>query len=425
MRISERLAQADHLTRKHLRLSLPALIFWVVYCLLLVIHCVENTSLIYEDLPWMKGMYLLRNVLYLVLLVKAGFLTLYRPRELWCILGVLVSAVLCVIFSGDFTLMEFAIIAIAAKEIAPRQLVKVFAIIKAAAMVLTLLLCFTHILPTIYYENTNDFNNTFGFCHRNVLGANMYVLCLSWFYLRYEKLTKWDYLLWGVLSIATYLLADSRTTLLMMVMIIGGFFLLRWKQTLVMDWPHLRKALLGFLLGLFLISLICTVFYKRWNDFWEFVDKIFTKRLRFAHQCLDQYGLSLFGTKIDFVSTLQAQNETDATRLILDNAYMRAFLYDGIIPCVLFLVFYLRSFILALQKKHPALMAGLLFMAICGFSERFMLDAHYNFPLLIACISLFCRDRNTEQLPFEYAATVIDQIKVWFRTNYPRDPEDP
>jgi len=26
--------------------------------------------------------------------------------------------------------------------------------------------------------------------------------------------------------------------------------------------------------------------------------------------------------------------------------------------------------------------------------------------------------------PFEYAAEVLEQIKAWFRTNYPRSPED-
>lgn len=426
MRIPEYLAKADNYTRERLNLPLASLVFWVAYCLLLVIHCIENTSLIYQNLPWMEGVYLLRNILYIVLLVKAGFLTAYRPRELWFILGILVSTTLCVICSGDFTPMEFALIAIAAKDVSARQLVKVFSLIKAVAIVLTLALFAVKVLPTIYYENTNDVNNTFGFCHRNVLGANMYVLCLSWFWLRYRKLCKWDYIAWGVLSIATYLLADSRTTLLMMVMIIGLFFLLRWKETVILDWPHLRKVLLGFFLALFLISLICTIYYKRWNVFWEFVDKIFTKRLRFAHNCLDEYGLSLFGQRIQFVSTLQAQLESDVDRLILDNAYMRVLLYNGIIPCLIALTVYLKSLNRAWKKKSGAMMAALLIMAVCGFSERFMLDVHYNFPLLISCMTLLCSskaDKGDFRLPFAYAAEVIQRIIHWYKTRHPRKPE--
>lgn len=427
MHLSERLAKADQLSRKHLHLSLISLTFWVVYCLLLIIHCVENTSLIYQNLPWINGMYLFRNILYVVLLMKAGFLTTYRAGQLWSILGVLLAAGLCVIFSGDFTFMEFAIIAIAAKDISPRRVVKVFAVIKATALVMTLMLYSANILPTIYYENSTDVNNTFGFCHRNVLGANVYILCLCWFYLRYQKLSKWDYIVWAALSVATYLLADSRTTLLIMAVTIALFWALRMKETAVLNWPHLRKALPAFFLGLFLVSLICTIFYKRYNEFWEFVDTIFTKRLRFSHQCYAEYGLSLFGARIDFVSTLQAQNDSEATRLILDNAYMRSLLYDGIIPCMIMLIVYIRALVLGCKRKHGALIGTLLVMAVCGFSERFMLDVHYNFPLLVACITFFrCKKSTgdtTTYLPFEYAAEVLKKIRSRFKTTFPDTPE--
>ena len=426
MHLSERLAQADQLSRKHLHLPLVSLIFWVVYCLLLVIHCIENTSLIYQNLAWIKGMYLFRNILYLVLFIKAGFFAAYRPNQLWYMLGVLLAALACILCSGDFTFMEFAIVAIAAKNIPPRRLVKVFAIIKATALVLTLLLYAANILPTIYYENSTDVNNTFGFCHRNVLGANMYTLCLCWFYLRYQKLCKWDYIVWAVLSAATYLLADSRTTLLIMAVTIALFWVLRRKETSILTWPHLRKALLAFFLSLFLVSLVCTIFYKRYNVFWEFIDSIFTKRLRFSHQCLVEYGLSLFGTRIDLVSTLQAQYDSEATRLILDNAYMRALLYDGIVPCLILLIVYLRALNLACVRKHGALIGTLLIMAVCGFSERFMLDVHYNFPLLVACITFFRHSNTTDDttyLPFEYAAEVLIQIRNRFKTTFPRTPE--
>ena len=43
MRIPEYLAKADNYTRKRLNLPLASLVFWVAYCLLLIIHCIENT----------------------------------------------------------------------------------------------------------------------------------------------------------------------------------------------------------------------------------------------------------------------------------------------------------------------------------------------------------------------------------------------
>ena len=54
--------------------ELSGRIFWVSYLLLLVIHCIENTSVIYSDAVWVEGMYLFRNLLYLVLLARLGML---------------------------------------------------------------------------------------------------------------------------------------------------------------------------------------------------------------------------------------------------------------------------------------------------------------------------------------------------------------
>lgn len=424
MGITKKLDHFDELSRSRLRVSLMELIFWAAFCLLLVIHCIENTSLIYEDLAWMKAMYMVRNGMYVLLLAKAGFLAIYRPKELWCMLAVLPAGVLCVLCSGDFALMEFAIITIAAKDIPARKLVKVFAVIKAAAVVLTLALAAMKILPNIVYENTDSANHyTYGFCHRNVLGANMAVLCLAWFYLRYKKLQLWDYALWGGLTIATYLLADSRTGLLIMGMSIALVFTCRLYETRLLQMPKMRQILVGFVVGLFLISLVCTVFYKRYNDFWEFVDKIFTKRLRFAHQCLDTYGFSLFGQEMDFVSTLDAQNDAEATRLILDNAYMRGLLHNGIIPCCLFLFAYCKSLDRSWLRKNVALVIGMVVMAIYGMSERFMLDVYYNFPLLVACLTLFrqpnAQNAGSYSLPFEYAREVI--LGLWKRLSKPTE----
>ena len=61
----------------------------------------------------------------------------------------------------------------------------------------------------------------------------------------------------------------------------------------------------------------------------------------------------------------------------------------------------------------------MLVMAVYGMSERFMMDVNYNFPLLMACLSLF-RQQETQsadayRLPFEYALEVLAGIWKWCR----------
>ena len=55
-----------------------------------------------------------------------------------------------------------------------------------------------------------------------------------------------------------------------------------------------------------------------------------------------------------------------------------------------------------------------------------MLDVYYNFPLLICCAALLRQSSASEEithLPFEYAKKVIVQIRDWYITTFPRDPE--
>lgn len=391
-------------------------LFWMVFCLLLVIHCIENTSLIYEDLAWMGIMYKLRNLMYVLLLLKAGFTAVYRPKELWCMLAILPAGILNVIFSGDFALMEFAIVAIAAKDIPPRKLVKVFAVIKAMAVVLTLALAAVKILPNIVYENgNNDPYNTYGFCHRNVLGANMAVLCLAWLYLRYKNLSLYDLLLWGGLALVSNWLAQSRTSLMIIVMAMAVIWLCRHLQQKLLGVSRMKTILILFFAALFLISFICTVCYKQEDTFWNLVDKFFSKRLRFARQCLEVYGFSLFGQDMDFVSTLAAQNNADVKRLILDNSYMRGLLHNGIIPGGLFFVAYCTALDRAWRRRDVALTACMLIMAVYGISERYMLDVYYNFPLLAGCMSLFGHPNSHTirryRYPFVYAGEMLAKLR--------------
>ena len=390
-------------------------LFWMAFCLLLVIHCVENTSLIYEDLAWMKAMYMVRNMLYVLLLAKAGFTAVYRPKELWFMLAVLPIGMLNVVFSGDFALMELAIIVIAAKDVSPRKLVKIFTIIKSVAMVLTIVLCLLKVLPNIAYENSDSIDYTYGFCHRNVLGANMAVLCLAWMYLRYKDLWLYDLVLWGGLTLVTYLLAQSRTSLMIMVLAIAAAFVTRRYEKKLLGKSRTRIIVTGFFVALFLVSLICTVFYKRYDPFWELVDKFFTKRLRFAHQCLDVYGFSIFGQPMDFVSTLEAQNDAEATRLILDNAFMRGLLHNGILPGGVFLLTYCNTLNRSWRRRNVPLVVCMLVMAVYGMSERYMLDVYYNFPLLVACISLFRRPNSQTigdyRYPFVFAGEILAKIR--------------
>lgn len=411
----------DQKVRLKTHYTLSDLVFWISFCLLLIIHCIENTSLTYLDTPWFPAMYLLRNCLYLVMIAKIGFLSSFTTREL-IITGVtLLLGCISFFTTDDFGLCEFFIIAIASKDITPRKLVSVFLKIKGIAVALTLALYATGILPTLHYlDDAVGSYNTYGFVHRNVLGANMAILCLAWFYLRYRDLDKWDLILWCALAAVTYKLAISRSSLITMLLIIAGVSLYKYFEPRLMKMKHTEKILLGTFLGLFAVSLICTILFDGDSSFWNRIDRIFTKRFRFSNQCLVDHGITLFGNDIPFLSSMDAQN-ADKRKLILDNSYMRAILFYGIIPGGVYLYGYYQAFKNAIAKKESALIICLFIFTVYGFSERYMLDVFYCFPAMIACQSFFYKSKphkrirrmkdakNTNKTPLEHIFGFIEE----------------
>ena len=415
MKLQHWMSRVDRSVKKTTGQTTANLIFWVVFVVLLIVQSIENTSLIYqEDTGWLSGMYSLRNAMYLVLLIKAGFMSRYRTAELWGVGLLLVVAALTFLYSDDFTVMEFVLIAIAAKDCRPRSVVAVFGAVKTAALALTLGLYAAGALPTLLYENgSKDAYNTFGFVHRNVLGANIAVLCLIWVVLRYRKLKLWDLVLWCAIGAGSYFLAYSRTSLMIMILVIFGAYLFRFLEPWMEKIPHFPRYVCAAILLLFAVSFIGTVFFEAESEFWALVDSVFTKRLRFANQCLEKFGMSLFGQELPFVSSMTAQL-ADTEKLILDNSYMRSLLYNGTVPCIVFFAWYLFSARRACTRDGMPLVFGLLVFAVYGMSERYMLDVHYNFPLLAATVCCFAHPDRRERERILYL-TPLGHLGVYLR----------
>lgn len=399
----------DKLLYIHKQILLPrsGSIVEVSFVLLLIIHCIENTSVTYSEAEWLNAMYLFRNLLYLVLLFKIVFLSSYRPQEL-IVIGILfLFGGFSFLTTHSSSLLELCIVTIGVKDFPLRKLILIFLYIKSASILFTLFFNLTGILPSLIYENGNSSAyNTFGFVHRNVLGANMATLCLGWMYYRYRKLKNIDYIVWITLSLLTYLLASSRTGLIIMILIIMGIFSLKKFEAILPNKINLEQIVPLCFLALIVLSIIGTLFFNSDNAFWNIIDKIFTKRFYFSNLCFREYGISLLGQNIPFTSSLLAQQNKDTVKLILDNSYMRALLYYGLIPGALFLYTYYRLLKNTLKHSDLPLAFCLIIFAIYGLSERYMLDVFYNFPLIIVSCKTFITPQKHPGkcfTPFEFA----------------------
>ena len=377
-------------------ISASDLFFLAVFSALLIIHCIGNTSLIYQDVFWMDGMYVLKKLLYLILLIKLFFFSSYQEDEIIRLLIVFLIAFGSCVGSRNFDFLELFLLAIAARKINPRMLVTCFMVIKGTAVVATILLWRIGVLPALYYWNSDGYYNTFGFCHKNVLGSNIAFLCLAWFFLRYKKMKFTDVLLWFGIGNILYRFSYSRSGVIMVVLISLGMYLFRRLEDILLNIQNMRTMISGAFLLLLLASLLCMFFYSPSSSFWVTLDRFFTTRVQSVSYFYHEYGFSLFGQDIMFVSTMEAQLSGIA-KLILDNSYIRVILYYGLIPAVMFFYVYLKVIRSSFDRKDGAVLAGLFFLAVYGVSERYMLDVYYQFPFLIAFRYLKKTEKNAVQ----------------------------
>ncbi len=369
------------------------LFFIVVWCLLLIIHCVENTSIIYAGVARLSILYRFKYLLYVLMLVKMAISSPYSLQQLISIGGVLWAGVSSYLGSRDFGIAELAIVCVAAMQVDIERLIKSFLGIKATAFVLTILLWWGKFLPTLYYKNGNGYYLTYGFCHRNVLGANVAVLCLAGLFLRYGKLKIVDVIFWLIAALGMYQIAFSRSTFLFISITAIGIYLYQVYGQFGFSKAFSRNILIALFLLMIGISLYFMVAYRSGSSIWRMLDNIFTTRIQSANYIYKSYGIHLFGNDIPFVSSIQAQ-ESGVNKLILDNSYARLLLYYGLIPMLVFCVGYMFMMMKTLQNQLEIIGVCMFLFAVYGLSERYMLDPFYNFPLVIGFQYIFLQRKE-------------------------------
>ena len=94
-----------------------------------------------------------------------------------------------------------------------------------------------------------------------------------------------------------------------------------------------------------------------------------------------QHGLHLFGSYIEFRSTILART-LNLPAVVLDSAYLSLLLNHGLIPSILFVIAIVRiSMVFSKTKNYLLLIMMALFM-LGGMMEQYVLHVQTNFTLL-------------------------------------------
>ena len=222
--------------------------------------------------------------------------------------------------------------------------------------------------------------HSMGFNHPNNLGVIILSIVASWLYL-YPNV-KFP-LLFGVPTIAGLIIwkiAAARTSAILLLAIPWLIFL--FKSTKKFNFQNILKwefwiVILAFLLSIYLMYRIGL--RGSMNNF--------ESRFNMPYILYNQYGINLFGSKLPLVGSREAL-QYKVQSIILDNAYLRVLLINGILTTLIIIGLYAVLINNAYKSKKYILLIIIVLFIVEGFMEQFFLYAEFNFTILATFANL-------------------------------------
>ena len=215
--------------------------------------------------------------------------------------------------------------------------------------------------------------------HSNVIAGLLLNLILLWIY---KSSKKNKYVILGICligGILVWFITASRTSSILL----GAFGIVYFLICLTMNKDNkillyiLRIIILGIIGGALYL-----LFWQNPESILGIDDKNFVVRLLQAKNIYNQYGLTMWGSNIKFVSMAEAAITKEAV-VILDNGILRLLLYYG---CVCFGIFILGLICLvrnASKRKDFLLIVMCIIFLLAGLMEKSVYTLQLNFTLLL------------------------------------------
>lgn len=312
------------------------------------------------------------------------FIEMYESKDYfyYCIVMPVIMAILLLsaIKITNFDILLTILLVLLAKDVDYYKIVKTYFI--------TMCLICGFVIVSSYIGITVDWivnfsyatGHSMGFNHPNNLGVVILSIIASWLYL-YPNI-KFP-LLFGIPTIAGIMIwkiAAARTSAILLLVIPWIIFL--FKSTKKFNFQNILKWEFLIVIFAFLISI-----YLMYKIGLRGSINNFESRFNMPYILYNQYGINLLGSKIPLVGSHEAL-QYKVQSIILDNAYLRVLLINGILTTLIIVGLYAMLINNAYKSKQYILLIIIVFFIIEGFMEQFFLYAEFNFTILATFANL-------------------------------------
>lgn len=278
------------------------------------------------------------------------------------------------IFSSFFMIVIFG-------DLPFRGILKIFATFSGITIFMTLMLNKIGMLPSVISNSDFRIRNSLGFIYYSYGSILFFSFVATYLLLRKQKIRYVELLLLGLLNLYFFKYTDTKDPFIftLIVLIYGLIRKLLKSSTTLLKWKFSKFLLHYIYIIAFILNLVIT--YSKGEVFF-FFNQLVNGRLGLSKLGIEQYGISMWGTKLNFLGGATANSY-----FYIDSFFIQTLLSYGVVGTVLILILFTMIMKKSIDSNNYYLVFIMSLMAIDGMFEPYMLWLWYTpFPFLIGKI---------------------------------------
>lgn len=332
---------------------------------------------------------ILRKVsLLLVLICATTKIALYDSFSIDEMVGIgIVGAAILIQFitTRSNVLLITLLLVVAAKNIDFNKIMKVYLIIVGSTIGFAFICSKMEVIKNLRYwsEDNLSYRNSFGVVYCTDFAAHVFFLLLAYYYLRADKLKWYEYIVTAIIGLivykTTYAKLDSICILLLIILFgVGNAITVsdRLNKRISYCWSILIRCISTVIMFVSAIVMwILTMKYSNDIGWMATLDELITKRLSIANNTLNQYGIGLFGKKVELIGNGNVTWQVEGYNFV-DCSYLYTALLYGVVIIVILMSAY--SYMVYKNRLNIYLCYSVILIAINSMISHHLIDISYN-----------------------------------------------
>lgn len=288
--------------------------------------------------------------------------------------------------SDNRTFIQYMVLILGAYKISFDKIVKYILIAEGTIVFIIIFLSLINVIPNRVFgrANSDAMRYSLGFKYATYPSIYIWYFTMLYLYIRKYKIRWWEYTILLTINAIFYVITDSRNELICSIAII--ILVLLYNKIKNKRFEKILQICAKYLMVFCtLISIILAFAYNPQNELMKKANIILSDRLNLANKALNDYGIKIFGNKINWVGlSLIHYGDYDKSQFnYVDISYLNILINYGIIALLLILYGFYKITDKEMKKGNSFICCFMIIIAIHSIIDPQLFQIVYNIFILL------------------------------------------